>query len=102
LQWIDRLSRGLERDMADIVHARHERVELIDVLDGLVLAAIKRGVSRGLRARGGKRDRRPLEACGLVFPAAGGPARCGTARACQGGRSGVSFARARGRAIERV
>src|SRR5207247_7892650 len=61
---------GLDRDMPDIVDARDPCDELIEAADGLVGVAVERDLPDRLRADLGKVDGSPLQASGLVMPAA--------------------------------
>src|SRR5258708_33082763 len=68
LHRIDRIGLRLDGEITDIAGASDPGVELLELADGLVLAAIDRRFSRSFGAGGGKRDRGAFEARGLVMP----------------------------------
>src|SRR5258708_8532188 len=83
---IDRIGLRLDGEITDIAGASDPGVELLELADGLVLAAIDRRFSRSFGAGGGKRDRGAFEARGFVLPVS--LSWCAPSPPCGGGRGG--------------
>src|SRR5258708_24616382 len=85
LHRIDRIGLRLDGEITDIAGASDPGVELLELADGLVLAAIDRRFSRSFGAGGRKRARGAFEAPRFAFPVS--PAWCAPSPPCRGRRA---------------